>query len=63
MVFNDNAGGQVPRGALRFIASKLAPTGFGVFGAVGQCPSFPQGRVSLNRSSLRINLGLSPVQE
>ncbi|OXR34057.1 hypothetical protein PSJE_18875 [Pseudomonas jessenii] len=27
MVVNDNAGWQVPRGVLRFIASKLAPTG------------------------------------
>ncbi|PBJ26241.1 hypothetical protein BSF44_13060 [Pseudomonas sp. ACN8] len=26
MVVNDNVGWQVPRGALRFIASKLAPT-------------------------------------
>jgi len=26
MVVNDNAGWQVPRGALGFIASKLAPT-------------------------------------
>jgi hypothetical protein len=26
MVVNDNAGWQVPRGVLRFIASKLAPT-------------------------------------
>jgi len=27
MVVNDNAGWQVPRGVLGFIASKLAPTG------------------------------------
>ena len=27
MVVNDNAGGLTPRGALRSIASKLAPTG------------------------------------
>ncbi|MCY1396395.1 hypothetical protein D3C76_492370 [compost metagenome] len=27
MVVNDNAGWQAPRGVLRFIASKLAPTG------------------------------------
>ncbi|EJN35397.1 hypothetical protein PMI35_00179 [Pseudomonas sp. GM78] len=26
MGVNDNAGSQVPRGALRFIASRLAPT-------------------------------------
>ena len=29
MVVNDNAGWQVPRGALGFIASKLAPTEIG----------------------------------
>jgi len=28
MVVNDNAGNLTPRGALRFFASKLAPTGF-----------------------------------
>jgi len=27
MIVNDNAGWQAPRGVLRFIASKLAPTG------------------------------------
>ena len=27
MVVNDNAGSLTPRGGLRFIASKLAPTG------------------------------------
>ncbi|RKS20008.1 hypothetical protein BJ917_3896 [Pseudomonas sp. WPR_5_2] len=27
MVVNDNAGNLLPRGVLRFIASKLAPTG------------------------------------
>jgi len=27
MEVNDNAGNQIPRGALRFFASKLAPTG------------------------------------
>jgi hypothetical protein len=28
MVVNDDAGNLTPRGVLRFIASKLAPTGF-----------------------------------
>ncbi|VVP08466.1 hypothetical protein PS850_03242 [Pseudomonas fluorescens] len=30
MVVNDNAGNLMPRSVLRFIASKLAPTGVGV---------------------------------
>ncbi|KPG91750.1 hypothetical protein AEQ67_29450 [Pseudomonas sp. RIT-PI-q] len=30
MVVNDNAGCLTPRGALGFIASKLAPTGIGI---------------------------------
>ncbi|EPA98560.1 UNVERIFIED_ORG: hypothetical protein J2W82_003151 [Pseudomonas mohnii] len=30
MVVNDNAGNLTPRGALRFIASMLAPTGIGL---------------------------------
>jgi len=30
MVVNDNAGGLTPRGALKSIASMLAPTGFTV---------------------------------
>jgi hypothetical protein len=29
MIVNDNAGNLTPRGALRLIASKLAPTGSG----------------------------------
>jgi hypothetical protein len=53
MVVNDNAGWQMPRGALGFFASKLAPTRVGVR---KQCEeyletSFTRGNTSISRVS------------
>jgi hypothetical protein len=59
MVVNDNAGWQVPRGVLRFIASRLAPTGghwptaktqtwSSTITLVGRCPAVLSG---LSRAS------------
>ncbi|PMZ89996.1 hypothetical protein C1X61_09540 [Pseudomonas sp. FW215-T2] len=53
MIVNDNAGWQVPRGVLRFFASKLAPTRVGVR---KQCEeyleiSITRGNTSISRVS------------
>ncbi|RZO01360.1 hypothetical protein EKG40_27550, partial [Pseudomonas moorei] len=51
MIDNDNAGWQVPRGVLRFIASKLAPM-------YGLAPTFNP----LLNTATRLHLCIRPVR-
>ena len=62
MDVNDNAVSLIPRGALRSIASKLAPTG-GCDSFGGQKRKNPLSRVSVKFKIVTLNLNWCPEED